>query len=56
MLRNFGRLAPAQKRRAVLLCAVPVLGLAAMGAAWRRHFSRCGRRAERAAVEPQKDL
>ena len=55
MLRNFGRLAPAQKRRAVLLCAVPVLGLAAMGAALAATlFAVRPPAPERAAVEPQK--
>ena len=39
MLRNFGRLAPAQKRRAVLLCALPLLCLAAAGAAVAAAFS-----------------
>ncbi len=55
MLRNFGRLAPAQKRRAVLLCAVPVLGLAAAGAAVAATlFAVRPPAPEQAAVEPQK--
>lgn len=55
MLRNFGRLAPAQKRRAVLLCAVPVLGLAAVGAALAATlFAVRPPAPEQAAVEPQK--